>query len=177
MNVRLGAAILFVSAGCATMNQPSTPPASTPPPGAQAEVTGSERGVIPVGQLLDVRLSESLSSDTATVEQRFQTTTLVDLVQGDNVLVPAGSIIRGQVSHVSPAGKIDRSGSLTELDRDIPQRWPSIRCRSATGTTTSRRWRRRRSRAAVSVTKPVPSVPPAWPARSSAGFSAGCVAR
>jgi len=109
----MAAAIVFAGAGCASMNQsPSTPPPS-PAPGAQAEVGGSERGVIPVGQLVDVRLQETLSSGTAKVEQRFQTTTVVDLVQDGTVLVPAGSVIRGYVTSVSPAGKIDRSGSLT----------------------------------------------------------------
>lgn len=109
----MAAAIVFAGAGCASMNQsPSTPPPS-PAPGAQAEVGGSERGVIPVGQLVDVRLQETLSSGTAKVEQRFQTTTVVDLVQDGTVLVPAGSAIRGHVTSVSPAGKIDRSGRLT----------------------------------------------------------------
>jgi hypothetical protein len=76
-------------------------------------VSGSERGVIPVGQQLDVRLQDTLSSETATVEQRFEATTVVDLMQDGTVLVPAGSVVRGHVASVNPAGKIDRSGSLT----------------------------------------------------------------
>jgi hypothetical protein len=76
-------------------------------------VLDSAPGVIPVGQQIDVRLQQPLSSATATVEERFETTTVVDLMQGDNVLVPAGSVVRGMVSSVQPAGKIDRSGRLT----------------------------------------------------------------
>jgi hypothetical protein len=69
--------------------------------------------VIPVGQELDVRLQQSLSSASAKVEDRFETTTVVDLRQDGKVLVPAGSTVRGQVTSVSPAGKIDRTGKLT----------------------------------------------------------------
>jgi hypothetical protein len=69
--------------------------------------------VIPVGQELDVRLQTTLNSGTATTEQRFEATTAVDLMQGDAVLVPAGSTVGGIVRSVEPAGKVDRSGSMT----------------------------------------------------------------
>ena len=78
-----------------------------------AQVESSRRGEIPVGQELDVRLQTPLSSATATAEQRFETTTAVDLLQGDAVLVPAGSKVRGVVSSVDKAGRVDRSGRLT----------------------------------------------------------------
>jgi hypothetical protein len=68
---------------------------------------------VPVGQEIDVRLQTPLSSDTATVEQRFQTTTVVDLMQGDRVLIPAGSVVRGVVRSVEEAGRIERTGRLT----------------------------------------------------------------
>jgi hypothetical protein len=86
---------------------------TTPDPTEPAQVSGSRRGEIPVGQELDVRLQEPLSSKTATVEQRFQATTAVDLMQGDRVLVPAGSLVRGIVRAVDDADRIDRAGRLT----------------------------------------------------------------
>jgi hypothetical protein len=76
-------------------------------------VPSSRRGSIPVGQEIDVRLSNSLSSETAKVEQRFQATTVVDLMQDGRVLVPAGSVVEGVVSDVDKAGRVDRDGSLT----------------------------------------------------------------
>jgi hypothetical protein len=77
-------------------------------------------GVIPVGQELDVRLQSTLSSETATVEQRFEATTVVDLMQDGRVLVPAGSTIRGVVSAVKRPGRVDREGSLTlSFDRMV----------------------------------------------------------
>jgi hypothetical protein len=67
----------------------------------------------PAGTEFDVRLQDSLSSASNQVEDRFQATTLVDLMQGDRVLVPAGSVMRGVISRVTKAGHIERKGSLT----------------------------------------------------------------
>jgi hypothetical protein len=68
---------------------------------------------VPVETQFDVRLEKTLSSATAQVEDRFEATTLVDLMNGDRVLVPAGSVMRGIVSSVQKAGHIERKGSLT----------------------------------------------------------------
>jgi hypothetical protein len=68
---------------------------------------------VPVGTEFDVRLQTPLSSATAQVEDRFQATTMVDLLQGDRVLVPAGSLVRGTVRSVNKATRLERKGSLT----------------------------------------------------------------
>lgn len=73
----------------------------------------SRAGEIAVGQELDARLQTPLSSQTAEVEDRFEATTLVDLYQGSTLLVPAGSVMRGVVSGVERASRVDRRGSLT----------------------------------------------------------------
>jgi hypothetical protein len=95
-----------------------TPPTSSDPqvqsaPAGPTEVNSSQRGVIPAGQELDVRLNSTLSSETAKAEQRFEATTVVDVTQNNQVLIPAGSIVRGVVSSVKPAGRVDRTGSMT----------------------------------------------------------------
>jgi hypothetical protein len=92
-----------------TAPRPTAPAATAPPPATTPAATG----VIPVGQELDVRLQTTLSSETAQPEQRFEATTAVDLTQNGRVLVPAGSMVRGVVSDVKKAGRVDRSGSLT----------------------------------------------------------------
>jgi hypothetical protein len=77
-------------------------------------VESSEDADIPVGTELDVRLQEPLSSKTAQVEDRFEATTMVDVRDDrDRVLIPAGSILRGVVSSVNKAGRIERQGKLT----------------------------------------------------------------
>ena len=79
----------------------------------QSTRTGSNNSVIPSGQEIDVRLETELSSDTAQVEQRFEATTVADLYRGNDVLIPAGSVLRGVVSSVTKATRMERKGSLT----------------------------------------------------------------
>ena len=117
----LTAAVAVVGCGATSGSQaPSTTPQPVPPaqttttvdPGP-VQVNTSTPGTIPVGQELDVRLQAPLSSETAAVEQRFEATTAVDLMQNGRVLVPAGSVMRGVVSDVKRPGRVDRVGSLT----------------------------------------------------------------
>jgi hypothetical protein len=90
-------------------------------PGAIGGVTGSGpvggvskgTGVIPAGQEIDVRLGDRLSSETAQVEDRFDATTMVDLSEGNRVLIPAGSVLRGVVRTVDRATRTDRRGEMT----------------------------------------------------------------
>ena len=95
---------------------------STGAPGSSSTVSGgvyddrrpqSNNSVIPVGQEIDVRLQSQLSSDTAQVEDRFEATTVADLFRGNDVLIPAGSVLRGIVSSVNRASRTHRKGELT----------------------------------------------------------------
>ena len=70
---------------------------------------------LPAGSEVDVRLTTRLSSDDAQVEDRVEATTMVDLYQGDDLLVPAGSMLEGYVSSVERASRTDRKGSLTVM--------------------------------------------------------------
>ena len=79
----------------------------------QGTRAGTGNSAIPAGQEIDVRLQTELSSDTAQVEQRFEATTVADLYRGNDVLIPAGSILRGVISSVEKASRTDRKGSLT----------------------------------------------------------------
>ena len=113
----------LLTCGCASTmsDQPtSTTPGNYPvgttgttDQSAPAQVSTERRGQVPVGQEIDVRLQTGLNSGTATAEQRFEATTVVDLMQGSTVLVPAGSTVRGVVSNVESAGRVDRTGRLT----------------------------------------------------------------
>jgi hypothetical protein len=106
----------------APANAPTNAPASAPAsPGAISggtrdaprPATPPRRNEIPAGTQLDARLERDLSSATAQVEDRFTATTVVDLYQGNDVLIPAGSTLRGVVSSVNKATRTDRKGSLT----------------------------------------------------------------
>ena len=91
-----------------TSSAPSTTANTTP-----TEVNSAQAGVIPAGQELDVRLGTTLSSKTAKVEQRFEATTVADVMQNGRVLIPAGARVRGVVAAVDPADRLHRAGSLT----------------------------------------------------------------
>jgi hypothetical protein len=83
---------------------------------AAQPVLGAPEGrvwTVPVGTELDVRLQTPLDSSTTKVEQRFEATTIVDLKVNNDVVAPAGSVVRGFVSSVSPAGRLDRRANMT----------------------------------------------------------------
>jgi hypothetical protein len=89
---------------------------------------------VPVGTEFDIKLQTSLNSGITKVEQRFEGTTILDYAQGRDIVVPAGSVVRGFVSSVRSAGKIDRKGSLT-LSFDeirIGKRTAAVACRPIT---------------------------------------------
>ena len=103
--------------GESSANPPVEPATSYPPSSVHSRDRDdrpvSGQSTIPVGQELDVRLQTQLSSDNAQVEDRFEATTVVDLYEGNRVLIPAGSVMRGIVSSVDRASRTDRKGSLT----------------------------------------------------------------
>ena len=85
---------------------------------------------IPVGTEFDVRLQTRLNSGTAQVEDRFDATTIAPYERNGRVLAPAGSVMRGVVNSVNPAGRgLDRKGSMTlHFDRmSISGRTYSVR--------------------------------------------------
>jgi hypothetical protein len=116
------------SSGGYTPPAPAPRATAPPPPPAPSSSSSASSGssstrstsaardpmVVPVGTELDVRLQTPLNSGTAQVEDRFEATTLVDLKSKDGrVLIPAGSLARGVVTAVKPAGRTDRKGSLS----------------------------------------------------------------
>lgn len=68
---------------------------------------------VPVGTVIEVRLQSSITSATAKIEDTFDATTVGDVTAAGRVAVPSGSLVRGMVTAVEPAGHTDRTGSLT----------------------------------------------------------------
>jgi hypothetical protein len=83
-----------------------------PASGTRTPTATTQPGVVPMGTELDVRLEQRLSSDTARVEDRFEATTVVDLRENNRVVIPAGSRVRGVVTSVRNAGRLERRGEL-----------------------------------------------------------------
>jgi len=83
-------------------------------PGSPEAVRTHRPNEIGVATEFDVRLQNPLSSRTSQVEDRFEATTMVDLQdERGRVLVPAGSTMRGTVTSVTKATRLERKGSLT----------------------------------------------------------------
>ena len=111
--------------------RPGTSQSSSQGSSSQGSTQGSSRRTRSEleGQEIDVRLERELTSDSAQVEDRFDATTVVDMYEGNRVLIPAGSVMRGVVSSVDRASRTDRKGSLTVAfdqvtvrGRDYPMR-------------------------------------------------------
>lgn len=68
---------------------------------------------VPVGTEMDVRLTDSLDSGMAMVEDRFEGTTVADLRVDGRVAIPAGSVVRGVVTAVNPATRTNRTARMT----------------------------------------------------------------
>lgn len=81
--------------------------------GTTTDADSAAPGTLPAGFEMDVRLSQRLSSDTNQVEDRFEATTLVDVRQNGRVIIPAGSVVRGVVTDVDDAGRLERKGKLS----------------------------------------------------------------
>ena len=97
--------------------------AATAPPPAPPRAAAAPRGTstpgnrasseVPVGTELDVRLLNSLNSGIAQVEDRFEGSTLSDLLVDGRVVIPAGSVMRGVVTAVEPATRTNRTARMT----------------------------------------------------------------
>jgi hypothetical protein len=68
---------------------------------------------VPSGTEMDVRLTNTLNSGIAQVEDRFEGTTLVDLNINGRTVIPAGSVMRGVVTSVDPATRTNRTAKMT----------------------------------------------------------------
>jgi hypothetical protein len=83
------------------------------PSGSTSSTTTARAGEVPAGTELDVRLINSLDSGTATVEDRFEATSLSDLTVDGRVVVPAGSAFRGVVTAVERGTRTNRTSKMT----------------------------------------------------------------
>ena len=86
---------------------------TTPTPTTSTTARAGALVEIPAGTEMDVRLQNSLNSGVAQVEDRFEATTMVDLVVGGRTVIPAGSVVRGVVTAVEPGTRTNRTSRMT----------------------------------------------------------------
>ncbi len=94
---------------------------STPSTGRQTarstmgSTAANQRGgvEIPAGTEIDVRLSNTLDSGIAKVEDRFEATTLIDVNVNGRTVIPMGSVVRGVVTAVEQGTRTNRTSKMT----------------------------------------------------------------
>jgi len=98
----------------------SAPYAPSPTPAPRATSTASTTSElatrdieVPSGTEMDARLQTALDSGTAKVEDRFEATTLQDVVVQGRTVIPAGAVLRGVISSVDPATRTNRTAKMT----------------------------------------------------------------
>jgi len=96
----------------ATSSATASAPAPRPAPQTIAATPGRTVEV-PSGTEMDVRLQTALDSGTVKVEDRFEATTLQDVVVQGRAVIPAGAVLRGVVSSVDPATRTNRTAKMT----------------------------------------------------------------
>jgi hypothetical protein len=100
----------------ASLNPPPAPrPAASAPRSTTGTSAAGQRGSleVPAGTEMDVRLSNTLNSGTAKVEDRFEGTTLVDVVVNGRTAIPSGSVVRGVITAVEPGTRTNRTAKMT----------------------------------------------------------------
>jgi len=81
--------------------------------GAATRAAATRDVEVPSGTEMDVRLQTALDSGTVKVEDRFEATTLQDVVVQGRTVIPAGAVLRGVVSSVDPATRTNRTAKMT----------------------------------------------------------------
>jgi hypothetical protein len=84
--------------------EPETPP---PPPAPELIEL-----VIPADAVLGLQIERTVSSETARVEDRIEARVTRDVRVGDQVAIPAGSVVQGSVMEVERGGKVKERARL-----------------------------------------------------------------
>ena len=73
---------------------------------------GEPSWTLPSDTVISVQMNGTLSSRTARVGDKFNATVTVPVYVNGRTVIPAGSIIEGRVTQVTPAKRMNRSGTI-----------------------------------------------------------------
>lgn len=113
--MKINAFILLLLSSSFLVAQTTTP--STTSRAASSPVTArtsDSRYVLPAGAEIEVRINESLSSETSQQGDRFTGQISTDVTDRDTnrVLIPRGAQVEGRVLSATPSGRLTDSGEL-----------------------------------------------------------------
>jgi hypothetical protein len=97
-----GVCLLLMSAAIAQTTSPT-----------QRSSTTSPSFTLPAGTAIDVRMNETLASNTSTDGDRFTGTTSADITDANGrVVIPRGAEVNGRVITAKPSGRLSDAGTL-----------------------------------------------------------------
>jgi hypothetical protein len=73
---------------------------------------GPNYHIVPAGQVINVKINETISSETARVGDQFTTVTTIPIYSGSVEVIPAGSTIVGRVTSVRRAQRKNKAGTI-----------------------------------------------------------------
>ena len=99
--------------GAGTAGEDTPSPSQKPPAKPAAEVKKAPEHTVAQGTRFQVTLDQELSTKYSAVGDLFTTTTLAPLMDGDQVVIPAGTKIRGEVTQAQASGGSGKPATLT----------------------------------------------------------------
>lgn len=91
---------------------PSTVAAARPMTTQQSTSVSASAANVPAGTPLLVSLQQELDSGKSKKGQQFSATLASNLMAGNSVVAPAGSIVKGRIDEVKSAGRLRKEASL-----------------------------------------------------------------
>jgi hypothetical protein len=86
--------------------------------------------VLPANSAVPMRFIEEVSSASHVRGQKFQLEVTDDITAGDQIVIPAGSIVTGEVIHAQKAGALGKAGELILAARYVDVAGRQIRLRA-----------------------------------------------
>jgi hypothetical protein len=86
-------------------------------PTQKAGPAGGTDFVVPLGTLIEIEITDSISSKTANIGDTFSIRLAESVVMDDRLVLPVGTTGRGEVTHVARAGFGGRPGELILMVR------------------------------------------------------------
>ncbi len=102
------------SSGASASTSSAARPAPMPEPESRERTPTAASWVeVPAGTEIAARLSSGVNSGKVKVEDRVEAMTTADVMVAGRPVIPSGSVLRGIVSSVQPATRINRTAHLT----------------------------------------------------------------
>ena len=81
-------------------------------PRYSSQQSGERAWTLPSDTVISVQMNTTLSSRTARVGDKFAATVTVPVYINGKTVIPAGSVVEGRVTQVTPAKRMNRSGTI-----------------------------------------------------------------